>query len=179
MCAQEYALSRTLISYTELVNQNGWIVVSNKMKYLIWEDTIIGSRASFGSGVLIFLYLLTTIFLRFWKAYSFNNLKNKVSNFFFGFYAYTIQYCSWKNITNHKKYLGIKSPFHLVIFRHQPPITTTDFIHTIPLQWTKWTFDFISSHYVPFLSNNEWKCSVVEKRTFEKIHKDKICFKIS
>ena len=43
------------------------------------------------------------------------NLKNKVSNFFFGFYAYTIQYCSWKNITNHKKYLGIKSPFHFVI----------------------------------------------------------------
>ena len=48
---------------------------------------MLGSRASFGSGVLIFLYLLTTIFLRFWKAYSFKNLKNKVSNFFFGLYG--------------------------------------------------------------------------------------------
>ena len=92
----------------------------------------IGSRASCGSGYLIFLYVLTAIFLRFLKAYSLKNLKNKVSNFFFGFYAYTIQYCSWKNITNHKKYLGIKSPFHFVISRRQQPITTTDF-QTIPI----------------------------------------------
>ena len=44
-------------------------------------------------------------------------------------------------------------------------------------EWTKWTLNFISLHYVLFLSNNEWKCSVVEKRAFEKIHKNSMCFK--
>ena len=47
----------------------------------------IGSRARFGGCYRIFLYVLTTIFLRFRKAYSFKNLKNKVSNCFFGLYG--------------------------------------------------------------------------------------------
>ena len=44
-------------------------------------------------------------------------------------------------------------------------------------EWTKWTFNFISLHYVLFLSNNEWKCSVVEKRTFEKFIKTRYVLK--
>ena len=45
VCAQEYALSRTLISNTELVNQNKCIVVNNKAKYLFeWTPKLLLSR---------------------------------------------------------------------------------------------------------------------------------------
>ena len=57
---------------------------SNVNKGLRNKTGHLGSRASCGSGYLIFLYVLTAIFLRFLKAYSLKNLKNKVSNFFFG-----------------------------------------------------------------------------------------------
>ena len=68
---------------------NALMIISWKrdVESIQMQNIILGSQASFGSCYRIFLYVLTTIFLRFRKAYSFKNLKNKVSNCFFGLYG--------------------------------------------------------------------------------------------